>query len=189
MEVSLQLRYQNQPEIAEIVDRCRFGQQSAFKELYDRYIKAMYNTSFRIVNSQRDADDAVQEAFTEAFRNIDNFDGRSTFGHWLKRIVVNKSINQLRKNKLELVGIDHLKVVSVDEGQTDESFTTLTIHRINESIQRLPTGYRTVLSLYLIEGYDHQEIAQILNVAESTTRTQYIRAKKKLRDLLNATSL
>lgn len=181
----VQTRYRDQYEVADLVDRCKMGDQPAYKALYDRYIHAMYNTSYRIVNQATDAEDAVQEAFTQAFRNIRNFDGRSTFGHWLKRIVVNKSINLIRARKFDLVDIDRLQVVeeNVGEGQEDQK---VSIGQVNQAIQQLPAGYRTVLSLYLIEGYDHQEIAQILNVAESTTRTQYIRAKKKLRHLLNA---
>ncbi|MBX2814527.1 MAG: RNA polymerase sigma factor [Saprospiraceae bacterium] len=171
-----------------LVVRCQEGHSDAFRELYQRYSKAMYNTCYRIVNSHADAEDLLQEGFTQAFRRINSFDGRSTIGYWLKRIMINTSISYLRKKRLDIQPLDliHEKQLPAEKVTPEE--VDYNIHQIHHCIQELPTGYRTVLSLYLLEGYDHKEIAQILNVAESTTRTQYLRARKKLQENLKALS-
>lgn len=186
METNLQTIHINREYIDATVDRCKAGDQEAYKKLYDQYIKAMFNTSFRILNSHANAEDAVQEAFADAFRQLNRFDGRSTFGYWLQRIVVNKSIDILRRKEHFLMDVDEIKgPVEVHEQNTGYE-GPFDLNTILECIGDLPSGYRTVISLYLLEGYDHREIAQILNVAESTTRTQYMRAKKKLQENLNA---
>lgn len=162
---------------ADLVQKCREGDSYSFKQLYNHYCGAMYNTSLRIVNNTEEAEDILQESFMDAFRNIHSFENKSSFGAWLKQIVVNKSINLLKKGRLALVEADVEETVpdTQEEEQTDWK-----VLQIKEAIKKLPDGYRTTLTLYLLEGYDHEEIAQILGVAESTTRTQYIRAKKKL---------
>jgi RNA polymerase sigma factor (sigma-70 family) len=143
----------------------------------------MYNVSYRITRSEADAEDALQEAFISAFRSLENFRGDSTFGAWLKRIVVNKAINVLQKKKHELLPEnDDWDVPEEDEPVNYKE--ELTVDRVRKAIEQLPDGYRTVLSLYLLEGYDHQEIAEILNITESTSKSQLNRAKSKLRELL-----
>jgi RNA polymerase sigma factor (sigma-70 family) len=127
----------------------------------------------------------LQDSFMDAFNNLKTFSYESTFGGWLKTIVINKSINHLRKKKLNLIDID--KVVTenlMQEDTINEEEITYQVEEIRAAIQLLPDGYRTVLSLYLLEGYDHEEIAEIMHVATSTTRTQYMRAKQKLLQLL-----
>src|SRR5271169_3894570 len=99
----------------ELVERCKQGDSRSFAELYRKYAKAMYNTSLRIVNHTGDAEDVLQEAFTDAFRSLEDFHYKSTFGAWLKRIVINKSINQLRKRKMDLIDIDKTNVGNLQE--------------------------------------------------------------------------
>ena len=165
----------------ELVDRCRQGDGRSYAALYQKYSKAMYNTSLRIVNHTGDAEDILQEAFTDAFRSLDEFHHKSTFGAWLKKIVINKSINQLRKRKLDLIDIEKTVVGHLpDEESTDEKEIELRVEDIKKAVKLLPNGYRTVLSLYLFEGYDQGEIAEILRVSHATVRTQYMRAKQKL---------
>jgi RNA polymerase sigma factor (sigma-70 family) len=165
----------------ELVERCKKGDRRAFSEIYQKYAKAMYNTSLRIVNHTGDAEDVVQEAFTDAFRSLEDFSYKSTFGAWLKRIVINKSINQLRKRKMDLIDIDKTNVGNLqDEDGPDELGIQLKVEDIKKAVGLLPNGYRTVLTLYLFEGYDQEEIAEILQVSHATVRTQYMRAKKKL---------
>jgi RNA polymerase sigma factor (sigma-70 family) len=165
----------------DLIERCKQGDTLSFKKLYELYSKAMFNTSFRILNSVVEAEDVLQEAFMDAYRHIQRFENRSSFGAWLKQIVVNKSINVLRKKKMDLVDIEKTALTEMPEDSgIDEREIQMRVLEVRKAIQQLPDGYRTVLSLYLLEGYDHEEIAQILNVAESTTRTQYIRAKQKL---------
>jgi RNA polymerase sigma-70 factor (ECF subfamily) len=161
-----------QPHRDELVERCKNGDMLGYKELYQRYAKAMFNTCLRIVNNIAEAEDVLQESFTEAFKNLQQFEYRTSFGGWLKQICINRSINQLKKRKVLWVDIDAADShYTTDETVPDENEISLQIAAVKRSIMALPDGYRTVLSLYLLEGYDHEEIAEILQVAESTTRT------------------
>jgi len=173
------------PHHDELIERCKKGEASGYKELYQRYAKAMFNTCLRIVNNIAEAEDVLQESFTEAFRNLHSFEYRTSFGGWLKQICINRSINQLKKRKVVWVDIDGTDIYNKAEDVfADENEIRFKVEAVKRSIMALPDGYRTVLSLYLLEGYDHEEIAAILNIAESTTRTQYMRAKQKLLQLL-----
>lgn len=145
----------------------------------------MYNTSLRIVNNQFDAEDVMQEAFLAAFDKIDFYEGNVSFGSWLKKIVVNKSLDYIRKNKVTITELND----SLNESlpADDENVYIDIRHDVNEiksAIAKLPDGYRIIISLYLLEGYDHDEISQILEISAVTSRTQLSRAKKKLKDIL-----
>lgn len=143
----------------------------------------MYNVSYRITGREADAEDALQEAFISAFRNLDGYRGDASFGAWIKKIVVNKSINILKKRKHESIPDDEQWDVAEDI-TTSEYREELTVDRVKKAIEQLPDGYRAVLSLYLLEGYDHQEIAEILGITESTSKSQLNRAKGKLKEYL-----
>jgi RNA polymerase sigma factor (sigma-70 family) len=122
----------------------------------------------------------------DAFNNLKTFSYESTFGGWLKTIVINKSINHLKKKKLDLLDIEDTNLANVEDAkEINEEEIVFKVDEIKKAIQQLPDGYRTVLSLYLLEGYDHEEIAEIMHVATSTTRTQYIRGKQKLLQILS----
>jgi RNA polymerase sigma factor (sigma-70 family) len=177
---------QQQFQKDELVERCKAGDTKAFKLLYQQYAKAMYNTCLRILNHGAEAEDVLQESFIEAFHNLPSFEYRTSFGGWLKKICVNRSINQIKKRKISWIDIDTSAIDFEVDDYNDENEMALEykVLQVKNAIMRLPDGYRTVLSLYLLEGYDHDEIAGILNVAESTTRTQYMRAKQKLLQLL-----
>jgi RNA polymerase sigma-70 factor (ECF subfamily) len=177
----LEITYQNKH--ANIIDRCRDGDQKAYYEIYKLYSKAMFNICCRIVGNQEMAEDVLQEAFVNAFQNLKSYQAKASFGAWLKKIVVNKAISYLRKNQLELVTMDEHFDVS-DNADIDEQDLVLKIESIRGAIQKLPNGFRVVFSLYLLEGYDHKEIAEILNISESTSKSQYNRAKKKLKEIL-----
>lgn len=166
----------------ELVNECRRGSRKAQFELYKLYATAMYNVALRIVNDDAEAEDVLQEAFLDAFGRIADFRQETTFGLWLKQIVINRSINYLRKRKAEFVGLDNVEIA--EEPGYDESETLLKVDAIKAAMNELPDGYRVVLSLYLFEGYDHEEIAHILKITENTSRTQYMRAKRKLNSLL-----
>jgi len=170
----------------ELVERCKRGDPLAFSTIYQKYAKAMYNTSLRIVNHTGDAEDVLQEAFTDAFRSLEDFHYKSTFGAWLKRIVINKSINQLRKRKMDMIDIEKTNVGHLPEEEgPDEQEIRFKVEEIKRAVTLLPNGYRTVLTLYLFEGYDQEEIAEILQVSHATVRTQYMRAKQKLLQYIN----
>ena len=163
-----------------LIEECRRGDRSAQFRLYNQYSKAMYNLAYRMMNNREEAEDMLQEAFVECFRNIKGFRFESTFGAWLKRIVVNKCLNNLKRKKIDLTLCDTLPV-NVYEEEEEQIPDNSAIFR---GIEMLPDGYRIILTLYLLEGYDHTEIAQILNISESTSKSQYSRARERLRYLL-----
>jgi len=165
---------------APLIEECRHGNSKAQFTLYNQYSKAMYNLAYRILNNREDAEDILQETFVECFRSLNSFRFESTFGAWLKKILVNKCINQLKKKKVDLTLCDNLPV-NVYEEETENVYDTAKIFR---AIEMLPDGYRIILTLYLLEGYDHGEISQILGITESTSKSQYSRAKEKLRNSL-----
>ena len=166
----------------ELVNECRTGSRKAQFEIYKLYANAMYNVALRIVNDDAEAEDVLQEAFLDAFNRIKDFRQETTFGLWLKQIVINRAINYLRKRKAEFIGLDEVEIA--DEPSYDESETVLKVEAIKAAMNELPDGYRVVLTLYLFEGYDHEEIAHILKITENTSRSQYLRAKRKLNSLL-----
>ncbi|MEM7548666.1 MAG: sigma-70 family RNA polymerase sigma factor [Bacteroidota bacterium] len=170
-----------------IVDQCRKNDPDGQRELYRLYSKAMFNICLRITNSYEDAEDVLQEAFVNAFKNFKSYKEEATVGAWLKRIMVNTAVNHVKKKRLELVPLENSNPVPVSEETFEEKeITSFEISRIKEAVNELPDGFRVVFSLYIMEGYDHKEIAEILNITESTSKSQLNRAKKKLRDTLNA---
>ena len=126
----------------------------------------------------------LQEAFTEAFIKLDSFRFESTFGAWLKRIVINKCINTLKKKKADLVFSENIPEPESVQGNDTVETHELKVKEILSALEKLPHGYRVIFSLYMLEGYDHSEIAQILGIAESTSKSQYSRAKIKIKELL-----
>jgi len=150
--------------------------------LYKLYVQAMYNTCIRMVSNQYDAEDIIQESFISAFNQLKKFRGDSSFGSWLKRIVINKSITFLRKQKFEFTEIDNLQIVPSDSD--DSNFPEIDPAKVHKTIKTLPEKARVVLNLFLLEGFRHKEIAEILNISESTSKSQYQRAKLLLRDKL-----
>jgi RNA polymerase sigma factor (sigma-70 family) len=167
----------------DLIEGCKLGDRKAQAELYRLYAKAMYNVCVRIVGNTAEAEDVLQEAFLVVFAKVGLYRGDATFGAWLKRIVVNTALNTVRKRRLALVELDGEAEVA-DEPHPDEEETLLQVAQVRQAIQLLPDGYRVVFSLYLLEGYDHNEIAEILGISVSTSKTQYNRAKKRLLELI-----
>ena len=168
-----------------LVVECKQGSKKACYELYKLYAKAMLNVAFRIVGNIAEAEDVLQEAFLDAFNKLKDFRQDTTFGLWLKQIVVNRSINLLRKRKMDFIDLESGQLENIpDEDYDDGEDIQYQAARVKEAIKELPEGYRLVISLYLLEGYDHEEIGQILNISENTSRTQFLRAKRKLVELL-----
>ncbi len=168
----------------EIIERIKRGERKAQFEIYKLYYKAMYNTALRIVNSSLEAEDIMQDAFLSAFTKITTYKGEVSFGAWLKKIVVNKSLDFLKKKKIKLAEInENEKFIEADDFSS-ETEKKLQVEEIKKAITKLADGYRIVLSLYLLEGYDHNEISEILGITSSASRSQFTRAKKKLISLL-----
>jgi len=166
----------------DLLDGCKTGDQKAQFQIYKLYYKAMYNTSLRIVNNNMEAEDIMQESFLSAFEKIDTYSGTVSFGAWLKRIVINRSLDALGKKKAVFEDIEsHFGIMdkSPEESVRNEEID-VKVEEIKEAIEKLPDGYRIILSLYLLEGYDHDEIAEILKISSSTSRSQLSRAKQKL---------
>ncbi len=178
-------QYKNVHE--KLIKACKKGDRKAQFELYKQYSRAMYNTSFRILKDSAEAEDAMQDGFLKAFQNIETYSGTVSFGAWLKKIVVNTSLDALRKRKVEFEDISELNLkIPEEETSVDDEELNLKVEKVKEAMLLLPDGYRVVLSLYLLEGYDHDEIAEIMNVSASTSRSQLARARKKLLELLES---
>jgi RNA polymerase sigma-70 factor (ECF subfamily) len=160
------------------------GDVRAQYQLYTLYSKAMYNICYRMTNQKEEAEDMLQESFSYAFSKLGSFRFESSFGAWLKRIVVNTCINHLKKKRVDLVYTEHQSdPISADES-VDYGEIRFQVKRVMKALEKLPEGYRIVFSLYLLEGYDHKEIAEILGVTESTSKSQFLRAKQKIKLML-----
>ena len=172
----------------DLIEDCKRGDQKAQFQIYKLYYKAMFNTSLRIVNNPMEAEDIIQESFLSAFEKIDTYSGKVSFGAWLKRIVVNRSISSIRKDRT-MIFEDIDSWLNLGDGyvnrlfQDEENFVLA--ERIKKEIERLPEGFRIIISLYLLEGYDHNEISEILSISPCTSRSQYSRARQKILLSLN----
>lgn len=169
----------------DIIEKCKQNNRVAQLQLYNQYCDGMYVVANRFVKDSMEAEDIVQEAFINAFSKLHQYKAEVTFGAWLKRIVINKSIDLLKSKKKQMQELEevHLKVVddTSDEWLVED---TITIEAVKQAIEQLPDKYRYVVLLYLIEGYDHQEISEILDITEIASRTQLSRGKVKLQELL-----
>ena len=170
----------------DIIEKCKQNNRKAQLQLYNQYCDGMYIVAKRFLKDTADAEDVVQEAFIKAFTKLHQYQAEVTFGAWLKRIVVNKSIDFLKSKKQHLVDLEevHLKVIDAaidDKWLVDDA---ITLDDVKIAIDKLPEKYQYVVMLYLIEGYDHQEISEILNISEVASRTQLSRGKVKLKELL-----
>lgn len=177
------LRITASPEERKLVAESRAGNRQAQRQLYEKYVQAMYHSILRMTGSAEDAEDVIQEAFARVFSNLHTFKGDSTLGAWIKRICINTCLNFLRKaQRMEYVELnERTDKAPVFEKNEQPKWNLKQIH---ESIKKLPEGCRVVFSLYLLEGYQHKEIAKILDITESTSKTQYRRAKRILREQL-----
>lgn len=166
-----------------ILKGCLQNEAAAQRELYNRYSPKMLSVCYRFAHNREDAEDMLQEGFIKIFSQMHTFGNRGAFEGWIRRIIVHTCINILKKNKKfnESVDIIHANGAQVRE----ESVPSIVqAKQIVECIRMLPIGYRTVLNLYAIEGYSHREIGMMLDIEESTSRSQYTRAKAMLEDIL-----
>ena len=166
----------------DLIEACRHQNRNAQIRIYELYFKALYNTSLRIVSNTAEAEDIMQESFLEAFRKIEDYRGEGSFGAWLKRIVVNNSINHLRK-KREMISLDESTIELRDPAPDEQEYSEnvfCRLEEIREGIKKLPENYRVLISLHLLEGYDHEEMAEIFNTTNGNIRVKYLRAKQKL---------
>ena len=172
-----------------LIELCYKNDKRAQIELYNKYAKAMYNVCLNIVYDPVNAEDLMQEAFISAFKNLKSFKAEVSFGAWLKKIVINKCIDFLKQKRVSFESLDTMQDYidyEVNTNEEDQIILQEKIETIKKTIAQLPEGYRTIMSLYLFEGYDHDEISEILHISSSTSRSQYARAKallvKKIKD-------
>ena len=168
---------------AHLIEKCKNNDSRAQMQLYDQYCKAMFNTAYNFIKDDDIAKDVMQEAFIKAFKKIESFSGEATFGAWLKRIVVNQSLDYIKKQKIQTVELNDNIVYMADE-EPWEVDAEIKLSAIYKCIEELPQKCKNVVKLYLIEGYDHQEVAQILEISEVASRSQLSRGKSKLKELL-----
>ena len=171
----------------EIIELSKTGNQKAQYQLYKLYSRAMFNICYRMVNNREEAEDLLQDSFCDAFTNLDSFRYESSFGIWLKKIVVNKCINWIRKKKISLVSHEEINEPAQNtDSEIDYEEVSMNVNKIHMAIGQLAEGYRIIFSLYALEGYDHAEISEILGISESTSKSQYLRAKNKIKEILKS---
>lgn len=169
----------------DLIELCRKGDSRSQYRLYKLYSKAMYNICIRMLPNKIDAEDVLQDAFVSAFRNLKKYRGDSSFGAWLKRIVINKCIDHLRR-KRSLI-FDEISDQFPDRAVEDEGIPELAPGVVHHAIKELPEGARVVFNLFCMEGIRHKEIAETLGISESTSKTQYLRARTLLQEKLKST--
>lgn len=168
----------------ELLQDCRDGNRSAQYELYQRYSKAMYAICLRYTKSTAEAEDVLQEAFVKVFTKIESFKRESTLGYWIKRIVINTALNHQR-SKLYLHPMVDVELMN-DKTEAATALSDYSYQELLEMIKGLPDGCQVIFNLYAIEGYKHQEIAEMLSISEGTSKSQYARAKQLLQKKLES---
>lgn len=169
----------------QLVEKCRQNDQRAQMELYDAYCQSMFTTAFNMVKDDALAQDLMHEAFLKAFKKIDTFTGEATFGSWLKRIVINQCLDSLKRKKIETVELkDYMEPETVEDSWSVDQ--EISLKDIVQCIEELPQKCKNVVKLYLLEGYDHQEVAEILDISEVSSRSQLSRGKSRLKELITA---
>ena len=166
-----------------ILEGCKNGDKRSQMQMYDKYSQGMFNIAMRYLNNTEDAKDAMQEGFLKAFKHIRTYQPEYSFGAWLKRIIINHCIDVIKQKRLSFTEIEseHITIADDDSWEFDSSITK---NDILSAIHQLPEKYRIVVNLYLLEGFDHEEISQVLSIPRKTSRTQLKRGKEKLRLLL-----
>lgn len=166
-----------------LVQRSQQGDRQAQNELYKLYVQAMYNICRRMMGDEEEARDVLQDAFITAFGMLKTLKSEATFSAWLKRIVINHCLNALKKKKLMTITMEGNEDF-MEEESPDPDYSNFEARRVLEAIDQISEGCKTVLNLYLFDGYDHKEIGQILGITESASKAQYSKAKSKIRKIL-----
>lgn len=167
----------------DVVERCKANDRSAQLKLYKQYCDGMFCVAMRFLKNADDAEDVLQESFIKAFQKIHQYEGEVSFGAWLKRIVVNKSIDFLKSRKEKMVVLDE-GYMHITEDEDWSVHDGITIEEVKEAIEKLPEKYKYVVMMFLVEGYDHREISQVLDLTETTCRTRLLRGKGMLKEAL-----
>jgi len=168
-------------EEAELINRCKQGDIKSYELLYNRYSRAMYHTCLRMVVNEADAEDILQDAFMEAFTNLGRLKNIDAFAGWLKRTVINKALNQLKKKRKTWPETDDAELDNLpEEDTTDENDFREKVDAITAALNLLPDKYRVVINLHVFENLSFEEIADVLEIPSSTIRSQYLRSRQKI---------
>lgn len=164
----------------ELIEACIKGDRVAQRNLYDLFSRRMYVVCLRYTKSQQEAEDVLQDSFIKVFKNLKGYRGDSRLDYWIKRIVINTALNSQRKKlyMYPMVDIDDVK----NDFDHNKAFSNFQMEELLKMIKELPTGCQTVFNLFAIEGYSHKEIAEMLEVSEGTSKSQFARARKLLQD-------
>ncbi len=174
-------------DIQILIQGCKKGNQKAQLQIYKLYSEAMYFIACRYLKDEEEAKDMMQEGFLKAFQNIHKNVETKSFGAWLKRIIINQCLDQLRKRTLETVSIEDNSIDHLTDDENNWNVSIgITRDQVEQAIETLPEKYQWVLKLYLMEGYDHTEISEILNIAVKTSRTQLRRGRLLLQEQLKS---
>jgi RNA polymerase sigma-70 factor (ECF subfamily) len=167
-----------------LVDGCRKRERSAQKQLYDAFAGKMFALCLRYVKDRTDAEDVLQDSFIKIYDKIDSFRGDSPLQYWIRSIVVNTALKHIRKQK-HLLEIDDVHTYDTNIADSELTLSGFQMQQLLGFIQELPTGCQTIFNLYAIEGYQHNEIAELLSISEGTSKSQYSRARMLLQQKLN----
>ena len=173
----------------EIVLGCQRKDRTAQRQLYGLYVKPMYNVCLRMLKHSHEAEDVLQVAFVQIFSKIGSFNFEASISAWIKRIVVNRCIDHLKKRRLLTTDLDpsqHDRLGEPEPAAGESAYGNFSVEDVKNAMRQLSEGYRVVLSLYLFEGYDHEEISSILGISVGTSKSQYSRARRRLASLLTA---
>lgn len=167
-----------------LIEQCRKGNRSAQLALYKQFATRLYNVCLRIIGNPQDAEEAMQDSFLKAFTRLEQYQTGTSFEAWLQQIAVRTAIDYVRRQLPEEEDLTDDYAELADDDTPDEEELQCSVAQVKAACQQLPTGYRVVLSLYLFEGYDMEEIASILNIRPASVRSQYLRGKRKLLEQL-----
>lgn len=175
----------NKGDVKSILEACKKGDAAAFELLYHQYGKAMYHICLRMMGNKQDAEDVLQESFAKAFSKLEQYSGKGSFGAWMKRIVINRCLDELRKTDGLFLSLNENIPVQQEDLPLEEE-PEYTVEDVQIALNKLPNGFRVVLNLYLFEEHSHRDIAEQLGISEGTSKSQYNRGKKKLIELIRA---
>jgi RNA polymerase sigma-70 factor (ECF subfamily) len=170
--------------VAYLIEACSRGNKTAQRSLYEKYAQKLYVACLRITGNKMEAEESMQDAFLKIFSNLNCFKGELNFEAWIRRIAVRTAIDYVRRQIPNMEELTVNYASPVEENESQEETLQYAVAQIKEAMQKLPAGYRIVLSLYLFEGYDMEEIASILDIQPASVRTQYLRGKRKLLDII-----
>ncbi len=173
----------SETEIQQLIEGCREGRRDAQLAVYRRFARRIFNVALRIVGNRGDAEEAMQDAMLKAFTRIGDYEDGTCFEAWITQITVRTAIDYVRRKAPEWDDLP-ANYEMEEEEETDEEEVQYSVARVKEAMGKLPAGYRVILSLYLFEGYDTEEIASILHIQPPSVRSQYLRAKRKLLDII-----